>query len=99
LRHLLVMNERPNVEIHVVPLEPGRYNFALDGEFVLFELQHESPAVQVTSCKSAIMLTNATTVDRYRAVADVIVTDALDSETSTKCIAEIAHDLAARPTT
>lgn len=98
LRHLLAMGARPNVEIHVVPLEPGSYNFALDGEFVLFELQRDNPVVQVTACRSAIMLTKACTVDRYREVADIIVTASLDTDASSRCIAGIADDLAARQT-
>lgn len=95
LRHLLLMSQRPNVEIHVLPLDLGRYTPALDGEFICLELRRDNPVVHVTSCRSASMLTNARTVAGYREAADMILADSMDSDMSVKRIAEIARDLEA----
>lgn len=93
LHHLLVVGERPNVEILVLPLDLGRFTMALFGQFVLLEPLRDNPVVQVESCGSMSMLTNERTVCRYRAAADKIRADALDAHSSALRIAEIAKDL------
>lgn len=93
LHHLLVVSERPNIEVLVVPLDLGRFSLALFGQFVLLEPLRDNSVVQVESCSSMSMLTNERTVARYQAAIDKIRADALDAHSSALRIAEIAKDL------
>jgi transcriptional regulator with XRE-family HTH domain len=93
LNHLLVMGQRPNVEVLVLPFDLGRFSPALVGQFVLLEPLRDNPAAQVESCGSITMLTNKRTVGRYQAALARIRADALDAHSSAQRIAEVAKDL------
>jgi transcriptional regulator with XRE-family HTH domain len=95
LHHLLAMSERPNIGIRLLPLELRRYTPALEGQFVLLELQRDKPVVQAAGCRSVSMLTNPRTVARYQETVDVILADSLDASASAQRLAEIAKDLEA----
>lgn len=96
LDHLLVLGERPNIDVLVVPLDLGRFTHALIGQFILLEPLREKPVVQVESTGSMTMLANERTVARYQARVDKIRADALDARSSAHRIAEIAKDLEIR---
>lgn len=93
LHHLLAMNERPHIEIRILPLATRRYTAALEGRFILLEFFHDDPVVQVESYWATSLLTNARAVRSYQDAADAIREDALDVKASTALLARLAKEM------
>ncbi|TQS46959.1 helix-turn-helix domain-containing protein [Cryptosporangium phraense] len=91
LAHLLEMAERPNVTIQVIPFSAGPHAAAATGPFVLLSFDHlgevpgeiaygENPA-------NALYMETKEETDRYRSVADHLLSQALSPEASAEMIA------------
>jgi transcriptional regulator with XRE-family HTH domain len=93
--HLLSMAKRPNVRIHVLPLEP-RYSLAFEGRFVLLEPDYGNPVVQVESYWSTSMLTSERAVRSYQEAASAICRDALSPDETVKLIEELVRGMGSR---
>ncbi|SRR6266567_1485637 len=96
LHHLLTMNERPNVEIRILPMDRRQYSIAFEGRFILIEFLRENPVVQLESYWSNSILTNPRAVGSYQDAVDMICADTLSVAESSAFISGIAKDLETR---
>src|SRR6266568_2176411 len=90
LHHLLTMNERPNVEIRILPMDRRQYSIAFEGRFILIEFLRENPVVQLESYWSNSILTNPRAVGSYQDAVDMICADTLSVAESSAFISGIA---------
>ncbi|WP_093267321.1 helix-turn-helix domain-containing protein [Saccharopolyspora shandongensis] len=92
--HLLLMSERENVDLRVVPFASG-WHPALEGLFILIESEESRPVVQLENRRSGLYLHEPDDVEIYRQAADMVFKAALSYAGSRKLIAEIRKDLEA----
>lgn len=95
LYHLISMNERPNVEVRILPLVNRRYTAALEGRFILLQFFHDDPVVQVESYWATSLLTNARAVHSYQDAVDKIRAAAWDEAVSAAFLATLANEMEA----
>jgi transcriptional regulator with XRE-family HTH domain len=93
LHHLLMMSERPNIEIRILPIDRRQYSIALEGRFMLFEFPRDNPVVQVESHCSTSTLTNAGAVGSYQKAVGAIRAGALNAVESADLLKTIAHEM------
>ena len=83
LDHLLVMADRPNISIRIVPQRRGIYSPIFEGPFAVLDLAQDRPVVQIQSYHATSIVTNRKSVDRYLAAITEIGLIALtESETA-----------------
>ena len=93
LHHLLMVSERPNVEIRIVPMDRRQYSIALEGRFILMEFPRDNPVVYVESYCSSSTLTNPSAVDSYKEAVAAIRAAALTAAESASCLKAIVHEM------
>ncbi|GAA3391490.1 helix-turn-helix transcriptional regulator [Cryptosporangium minutisporangium] len=91
LAHLLTASEWPNVTIQVVPFSAGPHAAAATGPFVLLSFDHFGDAPREIAYGenpvNALYMETQEETDRYRAVVDYLVRQALNPEASAAMIA------------
>jgi transcriptional regulator with XRE-family HTH domain len=95
LRHLLILSERPNVTLQVVPFNVGAHP-GLVGPFVILEFQSEPTLAYVESHSTSSFLEEVDHVDSVRVGWRGIRAVALSPEDSVKLIADVTGKLTPR---
>jgi transcriptional regulator with XRE-family HTH domain len=92
-RHLLEMAGRPNIEIRIIP-DHGGWHPALEGPFTLVEVDptDRGSIVFMETRRSILMMHELGDVDAYKRAVDRIMPIVLSPATSTKFLADVAHN-------
>ncbi|WP_338597414.1 helix-turn-helix transcriptional regulator [Saccharopolyspora sp. SCSIO 74807] len=90
LRHLVSMQQRPNVALRLIPYRSG-WNPALDGAFTLIESGSAAPIVQMENRRSTLLVHEDADIEVYRQAADQLDKLSFAPEKSTRTIAEMAQ--------
>ncbi|WP_010306491.1 helix-turn-helix domain-containing protein [Saccharopolyspora spinosa] len=91
LRHLLIMADRPNVEIRVIPRGVG-WHPGSAGPFILYEFSDAPAFVHFEHYSSGAFVTNSDDVEAYRMAIDTIKRHALNPVDSKRFIAQVIVD-------
>lgn len=91
LRHLLVMSERPNVDLRIVPFSAGWYP-ALEGPFTIIESAGSPPMVHLENRRSGLFLHQPEDVALYREAVAAVLDVAMSPEDSVELIAAVIHE-------
>lgn len=97
LRHLLSVGRRPNVAIHVLPLELGVHR-GLDGQFMLLELPNGTLSVHAEASNAGFLLDEADEVKPFVETVGHIGHKALNVSDSASIIEQHADDHARKET-
>ncbi|MBA8822820.1 transcriptional regulator with XRE-family HTH domain [Saccharopolyspora lacisalsi] len=90
LEHLLVVQQRDNVSVRVLPFDTAGHP-AVDGSFSRYELVDGSPYIFVEGLSFGVFITEPTEVKPFVEVCRVLDDRALDEQGSNKMIKEIAE--------
>lgn len=96
LDHLLALSERPNVDLHVVPLDRPVLPVVV-GSWVLMEFSKTKPVVYLDHYQSSVTITDAKSVARYQDAVDTLRDAAMSEGESAKLIASILEEGRDRP--
>ena len=92
LSHLLYMGLKPNVSIHVVPLNAGR-NAALDSSFVVLGFPERNSHAYVEARGSGLILTRPQDVEPFEEALVEVDKAVLDEQRSATLIEKIREEL------
>lgn len=93
LRHLLAIAERPNIDLHVVPISAGAHA-GLRGPFVLLDFAAEPSVAFVENHDTGIFLEEDADVAGYRQALRNILSLALTAEATAELISSSIPELA-----
>ncbi|MGX8906264.1 helix-turn-helix domain-containing protein [Streptomyces netropsis] len=91
LEHLLVMSNKPNVELQVLPFKAGAHT-GMDGGYTVFHFDVGDPVVAVEPLTNSLYLDEDARVQRYTTAFDHLRAQALDPDASRHFIIGIAKE-------